>query len=128
MIKVNVETSLFPRAAAQQQPSDGRARLRGSPAGRLMDLWDGYAGEMSEAEAICPPWTSVSTLSFTCGGQELRGGPGTARVRVHVHVCVRMCRRCLTSIQQRGFPALVPHTIMVSFTFWMTVMKLSHSS
>lgn len=127
MIEVNVETSLFPRAAAQR-PSDGRARLRrSSPAGRLMDLWDGYAGEMSEAEAICPPWTSVSTLSFTCGGQELKGRArdgACARARV----CVRMRRRRLTSIQQRGLPALVPHTIMVSFTFWMTVMKLSHSS
>lgn len=34
----------------------------------------------------------------------------------------------LTSIQHLGLPALVPHTIIVSFTFWMTVMKLSHSS
>lgn len=51
-----------------------------------MDLWDGYAGEMSEAEAICPPWTSVSTLSFTCGGQELKGrGPGR---RVCTCTCV----------------------------------------
>jgi len=33
----------------------------------------------------------------------------------------------LTSIQHRGLPAFVPHTIIVSFTFWMTVMKLSHS-
>lgn len=34
----------------------------------------------------------------------------------------------LTSIQHRGLPAFVPHTIMVSLTFWMTVIKLSHSS
>lgn len=32
-----------------------------------------------------------------------------------------------TSIQHRGLAAFVPHTIMVSLTFWMTVMKLSHS-
>lgn len=34
----------------------------------------------------------------------------------------------LTSIQHRGLPAFVPHTTMVSLTFWMTVIKLSHSS
>lgn len=39
-----------------------------------------------------------------------------------------MSEDVLTSIQHLGLPALVPHTIIVSFTFWMTVMKLSHSS
>lgn len=39
-----------------------------------------------------------------------------------------MSEDLLTSIQHLGLPALVPHTIIVSFTFWMTVMKLSHSS
>lgn len=37
-------------------------------------------------------------------------------------------KKALTSIQHLGLPAFVPHTIIVSFTFWMTVMKLSHSS
>lgn len=32
----------------------------------------------------------------------------------------------LTSIQHLGLPAFVPHTRKVSFTFCMTVMKLSH--
>jgi len=43
------------------------------PAGRLMDFWDGYGGEISEADAICPlPRTSVSTVSLTCRRRERR--------------------------------------------------------
>lgn len=39
-----------------------------------------------------------------------------------------LSKETLTSIQHLGLPAFVPHTRNVSFTFCMTVMKLSHSS
>lgn len=48
------------------QEERGHETLRFLPAGKLMNLWEGKGGEMSEGDAICPLlWTSVTTVSLT---------------------------------------------------------------
>lgn len=118
-MKANVERWACPQAAPERQ----QPLTCGEADGPLRRVSRRDVGGRGHLAALDVRQHAVVHLQ-----SDRTGAEHGAAVHVHMHAAGRIRGRRLTSIQQRGFPALVPHTIMESFTFWMTVMKLSHSS